>query len=606
MKAHTFFMAIIFGGILLLEGTSFGQVTFSHSGGFYPHAFSLQLFAPEGLQIHYTTDGSTPSASSPLYQQPLLLSPALYSARNLYLMRSAPEGQWNPPDEVSHAIVLRAQAFDPQGCPVGPITTRTYFVADLMQHQMQLPAVSIAIDYQQLFDADSGIFSPTGWTEADQFASGNFNQHGREWERLAHVEFYEPTGGGFAQTLGIRVHGGKTRQLMQKPLKLYARKEYGNKKIKYRIFPEKPDDSYKRLVLRPFCAALTSAGIQDLLAQRIAQPLQTLSLASRPVSLFLNGEYWGIYFLQEAPDERLIEQVYGVEPDSVNIMGAWFQLENGSDRPFRQLMQWLQTADLSSPAQYQHFCSLFDVDDFIDYQLIESFIANQDWPANNIRCYQYSGAPWRWIFFDGDDCFAATDRNMPYYTTYQGSESWPSSTNATLFFRKLLESPHFLERFGNRLYQLSANHFNYEHTSPLLSAIKNEIMPEIEWQSRRFGFPQDGDHWNHSIANVDKFLRQRPAIFLKQFEALVQMHDTVNRYLLYPNPAHGEVFVQNGDNTGWVQCQVYDLAGREVLSTPLFINAQPAQTHLPLSALSAGIYMLHFSNSPVTYRLVVY
>jgi hypothetical protein len=169
-----------------------------------------------------------------------------------------------------------------------------------------------------------------------------------------------------------------------------------------------------------------------------------------------------------------------------------------------------------------------------------------------------------------------------------------------------LESPHFLERFGNRLYQLSANHFNYEHTSPLLSAIKNEIMPEIEWQSRRFGFPQDGDHWNHSIANVDKFLRQRPAIFLKQFEALMQMHDTVNRYLLYPNPAHGEVFVQNGANTGWVQCQVYDLAGREVLSTPLFINAQPAQTHLPLSTLSAGIYMLHFSNSPVTYRLVVY
>ena len=77
MKAHTFFMAIIFWGILLLGGTSYGQVTFSHSGGFYPHAFSLQLSAPEGLQIHYTTDGSTPSASSPLYQQPLLLSPAL-------------------------------------------------------------------------------------------------------------------------------------------------------------------------------------------------------------------------------------------------------------------------------------------------------------------------------------------------------------------------------------------------------------------------------------------------------------------------------------------------------------------------------------------------
>ena len=607
MKARLRPLVLLLCALLPLGGPVAAQVAFSQPGGMYEHVFSLRLTVPDGQQIRYTTDGSTPTLDAPLYQGPLTLSSALYSSRSLYLMPDAPDAQWSPPSSVSRAIVLRAQAFDPQGNPVGATATHTYFVADLMQHHLQLPALSITIDHQQLFGADSGIFSPNGWSSNDQFGSGNFNQHGREWERLAHVEFYELDNRGFAQPLGVRVHGGKTRQLMQKPLKLYARKEYGNKKIKYRLFQEKPDDSYKRLVLRPFCAALTAAGLQDLLAQRIAQPLKVLSLASRPVSLFINGEYWGIYFLQEAPDERLIEQTYGVEPDEVNIMGAWFQLENGSPLPFQQMMEWLRSADLSDDVQYDHFSTLFDIDDFIDYQLIESFIANQDWPANNTRCFQFHDAPWRWIFYDGDDCFTDIDRNMPYYATFQGPETWPSSAEATLFLRKLLASPQFAERFGRRLHQLISTTFDYDHTAPLLKAIEKELAPEIDWQSQRFGKPQDRDEWDWTLYNVDKFLKRRPAVFLEQFDSLIALHDAAHRYLLFPNPAHGQLYIQNNsDQAGWVQCQVHDLMGRVVLSSRLYMNAHPAHVCLPIAAIPAGIYLLRFSNSPAAYRLIIH
>ena len=247
--------SLLCGLALLLHTAAGAQVSFSMPGGFYPEAFTLTLSAAEGLAIHYTTDGSTPTGDSPLYQQPLTLSPALYSTRDIFLMPDAPTELWTPPAEVRHAIVLRAAAFDSEKVQVGPVGTYTYFVGNLMGQPPQLPAVSIALDPEALFDPDSGIFSPNGWDASNDFHSGNFNQHGRDWERLANVEFYELDNQGFAQTLGLRVHGGKTRRIMQKPLKLYARQEYGKKKIQYPLFDEVSYTSFKRLVLKPFCAA---------------------------------------------------------------------------------------------------------------------------------------------------------------------------------------------------------------------------------------------------------------------------------------------------------------------------------------------------------------
>ena len=588
--------------------SAYGQVVFSAQGGFYQHAFSLSLSADEGLSIHYTTDGALPTTLSPCYEQPLTLSSSLYSSRDIYLMPDAPEGDWNPPASVRHAIVLRAAAFDSQGVQVGPVATQTYLISDLLGRQPQLPAVSIALDYTLLFDPDSGIFSPNGFDPEDDFNTGNFNQHGREWERLANVEFYELDNTGFAQDLGVRVHGGKTRRYMQKPLKLYARKEYGNKKIQCPLFEELPYTSFKRLVLKPFSAAWTDAGVHDWLASQIARPLHFVSLASRPVTLYINGEYWGIYYIQEAPDERLIEQLDDVDADDVNIIGSWLGLvENGSNSHFRKLMQWLDTADLSDTLQYQYLGTLIDIDDFIDYQLFESFIANEDWPANNMRCYQHGSSLWRWIFYDGDGGFVHPDHPMDEILTYQGDDLWPSCKEATLCLRRCLQSLPFVEQFGHRLYQLASTHFSYANTAPLLQRARAEVASDIDWQSQRFGFPTSISQWERATDRVDDFLSRRPDIFISQMEKVFPLPaNTSHDILIYPNPAHHfvNIFV-SGSNSGWVQCHLYDVMGRQVMSQAFFVDSQNV-VQLPVSSLSAGVYMLRISSSDTPLRLVVY
>ena len=66
------------------------EPVFLTPGGFYQGEAEVALSAPEGLTIRYTLDGSEPTAGSPVYEDPLVLtdpSPSenVYSAGGHYL-----------------------------------------------------------------------------------------------------------------------------------------------------------------------------------------------------------------------------------------------------------------------------------------------------------------------------------------------------------------------------------------------------------------------------------------------------------------------------------------------------------------------------------------
>lgn len=586
--------------------TALSQVSFSTPGGFYQHSFNLTLTCNNGT-IHYTLDGSTPTVHSSTYTSPLQLSPALYSSRNLFLQPNAPDEWWNPPANVNRVIVVKAAAFDALGNKIGAESTNTYFISDLTGYTPRLPLLSITIDPDALFAADSGIFRPDGWTADDEYNTGNFNQHGQEWERLANIEFYELNGNGFSQRLGIRVHGGRTRRFMQKPLKFYARKEYGNKNINYPVFDTRPYSSYKRLIIKPFCASWRDDGISDHLAQNIATPLRFVSLASRPVTVYINGEYWGIYYLQESPDERLVAQIDDVDADDVNLISSWTgMVENGSNAGFNQMMAFLNSADLSDSVQYQYLCSLVDIDNFIDYQLFEAFIANKDWPANNMRCFQHDISLWQWIFYDGDAAFSDPDYEMSTLLTYNGQEEYPSNSISTLCFRKLIQSPIFLKRFYSRMMELNSTVFNYANTKPLLDRAIAEVQYEVFRQSERFNMPTNIYKWGKNTSRIDHFFQKRNSVFESQMINMLSVPSNAEiSFVIYPNPAHNVVKIHCiSEITGLIQYGIFDCMGKMVLRDIITISDQNSVS-INISSLSAGVYLVYFPSIKEAYQLVV-
>ena len=554
------------------------EVVFSHDGGFYADTFSLAMelrFAPAESRytIHYTLNGAEPTECDALYTAPLRLSADCYARSDFYSVQTVPDDRWFAPREVEHAIVVRAAAFDSAGYRQSAVTTHTYLVDSLLGRRIALPVVSLCADSLSLFDRDTGIFVPGFcYDPLYPYSSGNYFQKGRHWERAAVFAYYDPAGGVVEQDCGLRAHGNSQRVLVQKGMSLYARREYGDSRFSYPFFGDGRRDSYRRLVLRPWSTSWSSVGIEDWLCQRLADPLRCDNLATRPVVLFLNGEYWGIYFLEEKADEHYVEEHYGVADEEVDLLAYWGnEVENGSRRRWSDFAAWLEKADTRRQQDYDQLASQVDIDAVMDYMLLQILILNDDWPVSNVRYWASDETPWRWIFFDADGALATFPDNAAIldYMTYKSMRATThTSPQATLLFRRLYANRHFLEASYARLKEIVATHFAYSRTAPLLEEIVKAVEKEVPYQVRRFEKPTSMVRWKMDLAVIDDFLRTEP-------EAMVC------EYAQYFGLAS-----QKGDTFA-----AFDRYGRQVLP--------PGSREEQLRALPPGVYFLRHEDGTI-------
>lgn len=577
------------------------KACFSVPGGFYEESPVLEI-SPFYSQHHirFTTNGNRPTAQSRLYTEPLLLDESLYSTSDIYTIQVAPEKDMYYPDSVAHCVVIRAAVFDAEEHCISEVTTNSYFIQSLGCNTHGLPVFSLCADSLDLFGYYKGILVPGAWFSPNLVDwTGNYFCKGLEWEKPCNVEFYEQDNTGVNQIAGLRTHGGASRRFQQKGLKVFAKEEYGKKRFEHVFFPENaPLDSYKHLCLKPFrCSNWMTTGIQDQFAQQVSRTLNMDGLASRQMVLYLNGEYWGIYALEESPDERYLEDHFDVDLNESNIIKQWYMLEHGDDTPWNELFQWVEEADLSLEENYHHLCEQIDVDNFIDYQIFELYSGNVDWPKNNVRCWQHTHGKWRWIFYDGDGCFF---RDWDVFANATDTSSVtignnPSAFQATLFFRKLIDNQTFKTHFTARFHQLLAHSLHYDQISPLFHVICAQIRPEVVSQSKRFGFPSSMEKWEEDVTRVDEHLRTLNATIEQKLSCFLNapdIPDPIPTLDCFPNPFEDQLTLKMV-STSPKRCElsVFNLWGQEVFHEQVVLNTGENRMTLPLSVPS-GVYVL--------------
>ncbi|MBE6876860.1 MAG: hypothetical protein E7496_09120, partial [Ruminococcus sp.] len=190
---------------------------FSLAPGFYDDSITLELFSETGTEIYYTSDGSTPTAESELYTEPIVIESREGEENNI-------ANRWDTSVEpviveepVDKATVIRAVAVDADG-NVSDIITHTYFVGLNHAEYHNVNIVSIALDESSLFDYSTGIYCKGAvYDNYGRYAEGyfipaNYTQKGRDWEREAGVEIFGTDGISIAsQEMGVRIMGGTSR-----------------------------------------------------------------------------------------------------------------------------------------------------------------------------------------------------------------------------------------------------------------------------------------------------------------------------------------------------------------------------------------------------------
>ena len=454
----------------------------NYPSGFYDSPIDIILTAGEECEIHYTLDGSLPDENDPVFDAPLTVSDRsdlpneVVSVPNTTADRS---GAVTTP--VDKGTVLRAVAIGPDGAR-SRVFSAVYFVGESRFEKYKGCCVlNVIVDPDDLF-GDKGI-AVTG-PEFDKWLDGgkqgkepvaNYNQRGREWERGAAIQYFDPS---LTEVMdaecGIRVQGNYSRTVAVKRYTFYSREIYGGSDVfPYDIFENGPVHTF-----------YTRSDVSDCIAHDLTSDLTLGGQGAVPAYVFINGELYNKTFLRERYDKQYFLSHYGVEKDDL-VLVADEDIDFGTEKDLEDyfaLKEYADRNDCSDPEVYEYLCSKMDVRNFASFMAAELYMNNTDWsPTLNYRLWRsrsgggegYLDGRWRWLMFDLDAIYW---RLKPYgdaprasYDIFHYTVRFKDYTYLEFpFFKDLLENADFRELFARTWLNMMNVTFNPERAAPIL------------------------------------------------------------------------------------------------------------------------------------------
>ena len=446
----------------------------SHQEGFHPSPIHLIMDAPSDSTIYYTLNGADVDESNRVtYQNPLHLTT----------------------NTVIRAVVSRPNHLESE-----PIT-KTFFINE----KSTLPVISLAMDPYWLYDEDDGIY--TNWEDS--------------YEVPGHIEYFpddRSNAAAFSSYLGVSIGGNSTKEYPKKSFSFRFRKGWGKSEIKFALWDTKPHvKKFDGLNLRADMAGdrissnpESGERIKNEIIYEVSHALDSHVdvQAYRPVLLFLNGKYWGLYTLMERKGIDFISENHG--HDDIDMLSENKGLvSHGDDDHFNRMKDFIESRDMTQSENYHQVLKWMDVLSFIDYWIFESYCGAHDHEVN-IRYWRPKtpDGKWRWISFDMDS-WREWDHDIFEY--YLGGDE------EVLLMPQLLKNKEFFHLFANRMCDVLNTSMSPENAQALIQKITQKIAPEVDRERQRW----TGEHrYVKKGAQIARFMEhaeKRPSYLRNAF-----------------------------------------------------------------------------------------
>ena len=457
------------------NGTGFSgyaaMPSFTVAPGQYTSAQYIQMTVPEGTQVFYTTDGSTPTQQSTPYNGERLELTAV-------------------------STVIRARAFGTGLTKPSDTLTGTYFI----NAYHSLPIVSVVTDPKNLWDPEWGMMTlGTNVTKEPgklPFKNTIYRKvKDAGFRAECSIEMYDDSGNLLmSQDAEMGLMGDYSLDMPQKSFKFRSKSKYGSKTFNARLFPDRDYTEYKGFVLRNSGNDSMWTRLQDGFQQRLMDLTGTTIAhqAWKPYAVYLNGQYWGHMNLRERTDEYMIAQFEGMSLDeakNIDLLQGNGSVKNGSNKAFKAMLKKIKAGNpAKNPEDLQYILDNVDVDNLFEYMAYEMFFGNSD--IGNTRYYRTNkpGSKWRWVLYDVDYGLFNSKFNSPWSYTKEKGMGQMNIDNT--IFRKLLSVPEYKDRyltvFGNIFRQLTTD-FMIQSLNDMVKIIE----PEMQLHWARWGEEND-------------------------------------------------------------------------------------------------------------------
>ena len=538
-RANTIFAFLL--ATLMAEA----QPKFSKPHGLYSDR-SITV-AIEGTDVHYTLDGSTPTAASQRYTEPLHLEQSTVVravevigdslspvATATYIFTSSvlaqPDNPKGYPDTWGEYTQIWGTAIADYGMDP-EMTSNRQLAQKIVNGLSDLPILSIVTDRDNLFSHEpdeetGGIYIFTGPPVGD--ATG----HG--WTRPASIELIGgPQKHDLSTTCGLRLHGGHGRLAEKNPkhsFRLVFKEKYGPKTLQYPVFGDDEPSKFDQLVVRCHFGNAwqhwsesnrTKAQYsRDVWARRMQRRISGLGINALYVHLFLNGMYWGLYNMAERVDEQFGKDHLGGKKSDIDVVkieedgGNHIEAAEGTLDAWEQMVS--AVAGFPSDAPLQQLDSLLDIDAFIDYMLINQYGGNTDWDHHNwyaIRRRGEDSQGFRFLCWDSEIIFESARENV---LSKNNGNAFPTG-----IFQNLLQNDDFARRYLRRAKELLAKDglLGEQSVVEVWDSLFNTISGAIYAEAARWGdYRRDVHQWqsrgqlytvdNHYMAERQRLLTE--------------------------------------------------------------------------------------------------
>ena len=499
---------------------SVGAPSFSLEGGYVEAGTAVTIKAPAGCIVYYTTDGTAPTQASTLYRSPIT---------------------------IDKTTSIRARAFKSDALPSDEVS-----VSFIVGRVHNMPVVFLNADPNDLFSEKTGIFAdgPNFDTESMKYDDPSLGGSEKEnlffkdapkanywqsWERPVSFTYIDESGRQVLNfNAGIKVFGQYSRVHDQKSVSINLKDKYGIKEVVYPFFGEDYINVFSSLVLRGSGQDANRSHIRDaFIARALLGKINCEVMNYRPVVVYLNGDYYGIYDLRERISDEFVANHTGADPDNLDRMKGSSIVQSGTSTNYNELYKFVTTKNMSNEDNYAYVCSRMDIDNYIDYWISQIYFANTD--PGNIKFYRErtDTAKWRWIPYDFDWSMSSEESRFNYV--------FKQDKKIYGIIQGLIKNSTFKKKFISRFCELLNDTLNPDRLLPLLRELTNEISEEMEYHIARWGFRNKNDdryisgilmsapssmtRWETHIASVEGWLRERDVNVIKHMKSYFGLSD---------------------------------------------------------------------------------
>jgi hypothetical protein len=407
------------------------------------------------------------------------------------------------------------------------IYTRPVLYNNTGKFETMLPIVSLAINEHELFDEFDGImnFGNESWFDESFYNSfwdrnANFKKRGAKSEKHVYFEFIENHHQSYSAEAVIQISGNATRSFPQKSFKIKARQQFDKPIFEYPFFGKNGNKSFKSLVIRNSGNDNTKTLFADLFMQKMGESLSVLTQKGKPIHVFINGNYWGIYNLRERYDTYLIAQHEKVKEDEVTILeGGYGELKSGSKKQQKKYSKFLKSIENNLNDNFiKEIKDEIDLESFTQYILIETFFGNSDWVDNNVMWYKAGNKKWKWILNDLDFGMSYLGKENQHKNYFEDLNN--SNSVTAILFKKLIANKKYKNEFVEAGRQLIKEFYDDDRIIKTFNNCKAEIESDLIWQTCRWRGNFDSVQWQDNCQNNLEFIKNRKSVFEKQLDNL--------------------------------------------------------------------------------------